>query len=90
MWGARALPTEHHSVPGVADTGSMCMFVYVQEAEGLGQRYDAIIIGAGLIGVFTLAEAVRQGNKRVLVLDKADRCVCVCVSLMCRWGVGVR
>lgn len=44
-----------------------------EEAEGLGQRYDAIIIGAGLIGVFTLAEAVRQGNKRVLVLDKADR-----------------
>ncbi|KAM3570708.1 hypothetical protein VYU27_007232 [Nannochloropsis oceanica] len=43
------------------------------EAESLNDDslpYDAVIIGAGLAGISLLAEAVKQGYKRVIILER--------------------
>lgn len=50
------------------------------------QDVDFVLVGAGLTGVFMLAEALQQGLQSVVVLDKKDRwwlppCCCSCRSL---------
>ena len=42
----------------------------LQRLEDDSLPYDAVIIGAGLAGVSLLAEAVKQGYKRVIVLER--------------------
>jgi ribulose 1,5-bisphosphate synthetase/thiazole synthase len=51
-------PTAHHTLP------------IQQRLEDDSLPYDAVIIGAGLAGVTLLAEAVKHGYKRVIVLER--------------------
>ena len=41
-----------------------------EAAEDDRLPYDAVIVGAGIQGILSLAEAVKQGFKRVIIVEK--------------------
>jgi UDP-galactopyranose mutase len=43
-----------------------------EDAKEATKVYDAILIGAGMAGVFLTAEAVNQDYKNILVLEKKN------------------
>lgn len=47
------------------------------------QTYDAVIVGAGIAGVFLLAEGIQQGFTNVVVIDRKERYVVLwsCVAV---------
>ncbi len=38
--------------------------------EDDSQPYDAVIVGAGIQGIINLAEALKHGFKRVIIVEK--------------------